>query len=96
MFKGFDFVSITEQEIDVVVCIHETVLLIRVDVEVLRMTCCQIGNSLIRYIDLHLSLAVSSYACKEFLLEFATHYDRKYEAVEEVVAMDVGTPRLWQ
>ena len=62
-------IFIVQQEIDVVEGIHQTVLLVRVDFELLAVTGCQVGDCLVGHIDLDLGLWVGSDAGEEFLLE---------------------------
>ena len=78
------------EEIDIVESVHQTVLLITVDLEMLTGACGLVGDSLIGEIDLYLGLGVALDAGKEFCQKALAHHNGKHEVVQLVVLMDIG------
>ena len=78
------------EEIDVVESVHQTVLLVAVDVEVFASACGFVGDDLIGEIDFYLHLRVLADALEEFGEEGLAHHHRQYEVVEFVVLVDIG------
>ena len=68
-FPCFYLVFILYQEIDVVESIHQTMLLVAVDVELLRAACSLIGYTLVGQVDLHFCLGIVLNCQKQFLQE---------------------------
>ena len=88
--KSLNLVLVGEQEVDVVIGIHETILLVGVDVEVFAVASGEVGHRLVGHIHLHLCLRIGCDAVEEFLLELLADNDGQHEAVEEVIAMNIS------
>ena len=93
MFPGFCFLLVLHQEVDVVKTVHQAMLLVAVDVEVLRVACGFVGDRLPGQIHLDLGLRVVLDALEEFSKEYLAHLDREHEVIELVVLMDIGKER---
>ena len=81
---------VLQEEVDVVERIHQAILLVAIDVECLAMASGEVGNRLVGHINTHLSIGVSLNSVEQLLLELAAHDDGKHEAVEQIVAVDIG------
>jgi len=90
LLEFLNLFRVLKQEVDVVERIHQAVLLVAVDVKCLAMASGKVGDGLIRHVDLHFGLRVSGDGVEQLLLELAAHDDGQHEAVEQVVAVDVG------
>ena len=54
------------------------------------MTCCEVRDGLVGDIHLHLGFRVLLNRLEELLLKLAAHNNGQHEAIQQVVAMDVG------
>ena len=79
-----------QEEINIVKGIHQTVFLVAIDFKRLRMASSHIRYRLVGHIHLNLGLWVGKHCLEKFLLELLAHDDRQHEAVEKIVAVNVG------
>ena len=89
-FISFYLIRVGEEEIDIVVGIHQAVLLVAVDGELLAMACREIRYGLVWHIHLHFGFRILLDRLEEFLLKLAAHNNGQNEAIQQVIAMDVG------
>ena len=85
-----DLGGVLQEEVDVIESIHQAILLVAIDVEGFAVACGEVGDSLVGYINAYLGLRISLYGVEQLLLELAAHNHGEHEAVEQVVAVDVG------
>ena len=90
LFPLFYLIFTVYQEIDIVEAVHQTVLLVGVNVEMLAPASSHIGDSLVRQVDLNLGLGVVLNGQKQFGQEGLADLHRQYEVVEFVILVDVG------
>ena len=80
------------QEVDIVETVHQTMLLIAVDIEMLLTACSLVGHRLLRQIDLYLCLRIGLDALEQLSEETFADLYRQYEIVQFVVLVQYRAP----
>ncbi len=86
----FCLLPIVYQEVDIVKPVHQAMLLIAVDVEMIAASCLLVSDGLTGQIDLHFRLRVAPNAVEEFGQERLAHLYGEHKVVEFVVPVDIG------
>ena len=89
VFKFCNLIFILNQEVDVIQTIHQTMLLVGIDLESLATSGCLVGHFLFGKIYFHFRLRISSNTAEQLLQELFAHHYRQYEVVQLVVLVDI-------
>ena len=90
LFPCFYLVFVLYQEVDVIKPMHETMLLVAINVKMFAPAGSLVGNCLVGQIDLHFCLRILSDTFEEFCKERLADNHRQYEVVELVVLVNVS------
>ena len=85
--KCLNLVAVREQEVDVVVGIHQAILLVTVEFKLLATSRGVVRNPLVGHVNGQHCLGIFSNGGKDFLEKIFTHHDGEHEVIEFVLLM---------